>query len=96
MTVFIIHIHSMTYESTGDPTRPVRFILPCRMTAHPELMSFTGTMIECLNEITRLCPGVEYFERCTGETIVLMPTGEVNKYIEDKECPLFCVENTLI
>lgn len=92
MTVFTIHILGLTSEPTGNPTRPVRFMLVCRMTNNESEIEFNGVCIECLNEVTRLCPGVEFTEICTGTELILTPTGEVNLYVEDIECPIFYLE----
>jgi hypothetical protein len=89
MTIFIIHLSKMTQGVSDNPKRHIKLNVSCYMTTHPATPEFNGSMIECLNEITRRCPEVEFFERCTGHEIILTPTGEIHKYVEDKDCPIF-------
>jgi len=74
----------------SNPNRPVFIHLDCRMVVNGD--TFDGTWPECMDEIGRRFPGIEFTGNWVDGMYRMVEAGNTPVMVVDEDCPLFYVE----
>jgi hypothetical protein len=88
MTITII-TGTFVEHRTGHIERPIMFEFMCECTIEGE--TFTAPWHECMAEITRRFPEVEFAAVWAGRVVTFVPTRR-RTVVVDPECSLFASE----